>query len=196
MSVLTPAVPRRTTARRGLVRCLWPILRRPQVPGCSCSRRRTPSRQPGSPRSPPASSLEDLSAQFHGYLRALPAHPRSLRPVNLNVWEAVYFRHDFGTLAALAGIAAGIGAERYVLDDGWFRGRRTDQAGLGDWHVDDDVWPGGFASARRLRTRPRPAVRPVDRARDGQPRPLPRPPRLDPRRWPAAAAAAAASARP
>ena len=28
-----------------------------------------------------------------------------------------------------------------MLDDGWFAGRRSDQAGLGDWWVDEDVWP-------------------------------------------------------
>ena len=88
--------------------------------------------------------LDDLSAQFHGYLRSLPAHPRSPRPVNLNVWEAVYFRHDLGKLTALADAAAGLGVERFVLDDGWFAGRRSDQAGLGDWWVDEDVWPGGL----------------------------------------------------
>ena len=90
------------------------------------------------------SGLDDLSAQFHGYLRSLPAHPGSPRPVNLNVWEAVYFQHDFVKLTALADAAAGLGVERFVLDDGWFRGRRTDQAGLGDWWVDEDVWPGGL----------------------------------------------------
>jgi len=90
------------------------------------------------------SGLDDLSAQFHGYLRSRPAHPRSPRPVNLNVWEAVYFRHDPGKLTALADAAAGLGVERFVLDDGWFRGRRSDQAGLGDWWVDEDVWPGGL----------------------------------------------------
>jgi alpha-galactosidase len=90
------------------------------------------------------SGLDDLSAQFHGYLRSLPAHPRSPRPVNLNVWEAVYFRHDFGKLAALADAAASLGVERFVLDDGWFRGRRSDRSGLGDWWVDEDVWPGGL----------------------------------------------------
>jgi alpha-galactosidase len=90
------------------------------------------------------SGLDDLSAQFHGYLRSLPAHPRSPRPVNLNVWEAVYFRHDPGKLTALADAAAGLGVERFVLDDGWFAGRRSDQAGLGDWWVDEDVWPGGL----------------------------------------------------
>ena len=60
------------------------------------------------------------------------------------MWEAVYFRHDFATLAALADIAADIGVERYVLDDGWFTGRRSDRAGLGDWQVDEHVWPGGL----------------------------------------------------
>lgn len=88
--------------------------------------------------------LDELSAQFHGYLRSLPAHPRTPRPVNLNVWEAVYFNHDFGKLAALADLAASIGVERYVLDDGWFHGRRDDHAALGDWWVDEDVWPGGL----------------------------------------------------
>ena len=33
--------------------------------------------------------LDGLAAQFHGYLRSLPAHPSTPRPVNLNVWEAV-----------------------------------------------------------------------------------------------------------
>ena len=88
--------------------------------------------------------LDGLSAQFHGYLRAQPGHPRAPRPVHLNVWEAVYFRHEFATLAALADRAASIGVERYVLDDGWFSGRRNDQAGLGDWQVDEAVWPGGL----------------------------------------------------
>jgi len=90
------------------------------------------------------SGLDDLAAQFHGYLRSRPAHPRSPRPINLNVWEAVYFRHDFSKLAALADIAADVGVERYVLDDGWFAGRRSDHSGLGDWRVDEDVWPGGL----------------------------------------------------
>ena len=90
------------------------------------------------------SGLDGLAAQFHGYLRSRPAHPGSPRPVNLNVWEAVYFRHDFARLAALADIAADIGVERYVLDDGWFRGRRSDETALGDWQVDEQVWPGGL----------------------------------------------------
>jgi alpha-galactosidase len=88
--------------------------------------------------------LDDLAAAFHGYLRSLPTHPSGPRPVNLNVWEAVYFDHDISRLRDLADLAAALGVERYVLDDGWFHGRRHDSAGLGDWWVDNDVFPDGL----------------------------------------------------
>jgi len=88
--------------------------------------------------------LNELSTRFHDELRARPQHPRRPRPVTLNTWEAVYFDHDLDTLAALAERAARVGVERFVLDDGWFRGRRDDTAGLGDWFVDEDVWPDGL----------------------------------------------------
>ncbi|MGP4110197.1 alpha-galactosidase [Streptomyces sp. 4N509B] len=88
--------------------------------------------------------LDELATRFHDHLRARPRHPHSPRPVTLNVWEAVYFDHDLTRLTALADAAAEVGAERFVLDDGWFRGRRDDQAGLGDWYVDEDVWPDGL----------------------------------------------------
>jgi alpha-galactosidase len=91
-----------------------------------------------------AGGLDGLAAQFHRYLRSVAAHPASPRPVNLNVWEAVYFRQHAGKLAALADIAADVGVERFVLDDGWFHARRNDTAGLGDWWVDETVWPGGL----------------------------------------------------
>ncbi|TMZ46953.1 alpha-galactosidase, partial [Klebsiella pneumoniae] len=85
--------------------------------------------------------LDGMSARVHRRLRSRPHHPASPRPVVLNTWEAVYFDHDLDTLKALADTAARIGVERFVLDDGWFRGRRDDSAGLGDWTVDTDVWP-------------------------------------------------------
>jgi alpha-galactosidase len=88
--------------------------------------------------------LDELSSRFHEELRARPQHPRRPRPVTLNTWEAVYFDHDLDRLLALADAAAEVGVERFVLDDGWFRGRRDDTAGLGDWHVDEDVWPRGL----------------------------------------------------
>ncbi|MGS2618322.1 alpha-galactosidase [Micromonospora sp. LZ34] len=88
--------------------------------------------------------LDGLSDVLHTHLRARPQHPRTPRPVTLNVWEAVYFDHDLDRLRALADHAAEVGVERFVLDDGWFRGRRDDTVGLGDWYVDDGVWPDGL----------------------------------------------------
>ncbi|MGC4807459.1 alpha-galactosidase [Micromonospora sp. DT233] len=89
--------------------------------------------------------LDGLGDALHAHLRARPQHPRSPRPVTLNVWEALYFDHDLDRLRALADHAARVGVERFVLDDGWFAGRRHDLAGLGDWHVDETVWPQGLA---------------------------------------------------
>ena len=90
--------------------------------------------------------LDALAARFHSYLRSLPSHAGSgrPRPVILNTWEAVYFDHDLDRLRALADRAAEVGVERFVLDDGWFRNRRDDSAGLGDWYVDEKVWPNGL----------------------------------------------------
>ncbi|GAA3809777.1 alpha-galactosidase [Sphaerisporangium flaviroseum] len=88
--------------------------------------------------------LDELAGRFHRHLRSRPRHPRSPRPVVLNTWEAVYFRHDLGTLNELAERGAEIGAERFVLDDGWFLGRRDDTGSLGDWTVDPTLWPEGL----------------------------------------------------
>ncbi|WP_159500456.1 alpha-galactosidase [Microbacterium sp. 18062] len=88
--------------------------------------------------------LDAVARRIHRWLRRQPGHPDTARPITLNVWEAVYFDHDLDKLRRLADVAAEVGVERYVLDDGWFRGRRDDRAGLGDWLVDDRVWPGGL----------------------------------------------------
>ena len=88
--------------------------------------------------------LNQVSNRFHAFLRARPQHPSSPRPVLLNIWEAVYFDHDLDRLRTLADLAAACGVERFVVDDGWFHGRRDDHAGLGDWWVDTDVWPNGL----------------------------------------------------
>ena len=89
--------------------------------------------------------LDGLSRRLHRSLRARPVHPVRPRPVVLNTWEAVYFETDLDHLTALADTASRIGVERFVLDDGWFGGRRHDRAGLGDWVVSRDVWPDGLS---------------------------------------------------
>ena len=91
-----------------------------------------------------ARGLDGVGDAFHDHLRARPHHPHRPRPVVLNTWEAVYFDHDLARLTALADVGAEVGVERFVLDDGWFRGRRDDTAGLGDWYVDETVWPDGL----------------------------------------------------
>lgn len=89
--------------------------------------------------------LDDVAARFHQFLRELPGRAAKPRPATLNVWEAVYFDHDLERLLGLAETAARIGIERFVLDDGWFLGRRDDSAGLGDWFVDPALWPEGLS---------------------------------------------------
>jgi alpha-galactosidase len=88
--------------------------------------------------------IDGVSARLHAYVRARPSHPRRARPVVLNTWEAVYFEMSYDRLSALAEVAAEIGVERFVIDDGWFGSRRNDKSGLGDWQVSPAVWPAGL----------------------------------------------------
>ncbi len=91
-----------------------------------------------------AHGLDELSARLHAWARSHAPHREVGRPVVLNTWEATYFDHDHDRLVGLADVAADLGVERFVLDDGWFRGRRHDRAGLGDWTVDPEVYPQGL----------------------------------------------------
>jgi alpha-galactosidase len=67
------------------------------------------------------------------------------RPVHLNTWEGYYFDHDLPSLLRLADVAAEVGIERFVLDDGWFHRRDDDKRGLGDWFADARKYPDGLA---------------------------------------------------
>jgi alpha-galactosidase len=94
-----------------------------------------------------AAGLGGISDRMHPFVRdhvlggRLTGKPR---PVHYNSWEAIYFDHDLATLKGLADLAAGVGVERFVLDDGWFRGRPNDRSGLGDWTVDPAKYPDGL----------------------------------------------------
>jgi len=66
------------------------------------------------------------------------------RPVHYNCWEAVYFDHKVEELQEIASRAHALGAERFVLDDGWFKGRSIDDRALGDWTVDAKKYPNGL----------------------------------------------------
>ena len=88
-----------------------------------------------------------LRHAFHDRLRAevLPGRAGwGPRKVHLNSWEALAFDLDEASAVALAERAAGIGIERFVLDDGWFLGRRDDTTSLGDWTPDPARFPRGL----------------------------------------------------
>ena len=90
--------------------------------------------------------LNQCTQRFHHFARKniLPAWTRKPRPIHANSWEAMYFDLNDKDLNALVDAAAKIGAERFILDDGWFINRRDDTAGLGDWTVDKTVFPNGL----------------------------------------------------
>lgn len=93
------------------------------------------------------SGFSALSRKFHHHLKQTVMDgriARKARPIHYNTWEAVYFDHDHDTLFELAEAAAAVGAERYILDDGWFGSRRNDKAGLGDWWPSEQVYPDGL----------------------------------------------------
>lgn len=87
-----------------------------------------------------------ISDAFHPFVRRqiLPAAAVAVRRVHFNSWEAAYFDFDEASLIELARAAAGLGVERFVLDDGWFAGRRDDTSSLGDWRVDPDRFADGL----------------------------------------------------
>jgi len=88
----------------------------------------------------------EASRQFHRYIRGqvLP-NGNAMRKVLYNSWEATFFDVNETSQSALAELAAEMGVELFVMDDGWFHGRNHDQAGLGDWWPDETKFPNGLA---------------------------------------------------
>ncbi|MFJ9883565.1 alpha-galactosidase [[Kitasatospora] papulosa] len=85
------------------------------------------------------------SRAYHSYVRryVLPA-PDEPRPVLYNSWEATAFDVTFDGQRELADLAARVGAELFVVDDGWFGARDSDRAGLGDWTPRPGAFPDGL----------------------------------------------------
>lgn len=66
------------------------------------------------------------------------------RPVLYNSWEATEFKVNSQEQIKLAKKAKEIGAELFVLDDGWFGERHGIDNGLGDWYVNESKFPNGL----------------------------------------------------
>jgi len=95
-----------------------------------------------------ADGLNDLSATLHSLFRERLMRGQwrdQPRPIVTNNWEATYFDFTEDTLIDIARTAQGVGAELFVLDDGWFGARRGERAGLGDWTPNTDLLPDGVA---------------------------------------------------
>ncbi|MBQ2954007.1 MAG: alpha-galactosidase [Clostridia bacterium] len=91
--------------------------------------------------------LDGMSQQFHRVcaehlVRGKYAH--APRPILLNNWEATYFGFNEEKLLKIARTAADVGVELFVLDDGWFGHRDSDNSSLGDWYVDTKKLPEGM----------------------------------------------------
>lgn len=84
------------------------------------------------------SGFAHLSHLYHRIFREnlckspLAALPRQ---IVINSWEATYFDFNEEKLLRIAEASKKMGAELFVLDDGWFGNRNDDCCGLGDWVV-------------------------------------------------------------
>lgn len=67
-----------------------------------------------------------------------------VRPVKVNNWEATYFSFNADKLAQIGSVASELDIEMFVLDDGWFGKRDSDNSSLGDWVEDRKKLPNGL----------------------------------------------------
>jgi alpha-galactosidase len=90
-----------------------------------------------------------VSRNFHRWARRYGLRDGTKpRPVLLNNWEATGFKFDESRIVALFDAAREVGAETFLLDDGWFGNRHPrndDHAGLGDWQVNTNKLPHGLS---------------------------------------------------
>jgi len=91
----------------------------------------------------------EVAHRFHEWTRArVLRDPQRLRPLVVNNWEATFFDFDEARIIGLIDRAADLGADLFLLDDGWFgttHPRDADDAGLGDWDPDPAKLPGGVS---------------------------------------------------
>lgn len=93
------------------------------------------------------SGLNSLSHNYHRIIKENVCPEKYLnvrRPILVNNWEATYFDFNTEKILNLAQEAHDLGIEMLVLDDGWFGKRDDDDAGLGDWFVNEEKLPGGL----------------------------------------------------
>ena len=88
-----------------------------------------------------------LTHEFHNFVNrhiVRGAWAGKERPILINNWEATMFNFTEEKLLAIASKGKEIGAELFVLDDGWFGSRTDDKKGLGDWFANKERFPDGL----------------------------------------------------
>ncbi len=90
-----------------------------------------------------SSGFETMSHNLHRFARDRIVH-KGIRPILYNSWEATEFHVNSRDQIKLAQKARELGAELFVLDDGWFGERHSTQNGLGDWYVNEGKFPNGL----------------------------------------------------
>ena len=89
------------------------------------------------------SGFETMTHNLHNFAKDNVLR-NGLRPVLYNSWEATEFKVSCDEQIKLAEKAKEIGAELFVVDDGWFGERHGIDNGLGDWYVNKDKFPEGL----------------------------------------------------
>ncbi|MBD0381505.1 alpha-galactosidase [Paenibacillus sedimenti] len=91
--------------------------------------------------------LGEMSRTYHKLYRTRLCRGQfrdRTRPVLVNNWEATYFQFNADKIESIARAGRELGIELFVLDDGWFGKRDSDNSSLGDWFVDKAKLPGGL----------------------------------------------------
>lgn len=91
--------------------------------------------------------LSRLSHRLHDVFRENACDSKfvgSERPVLINSWEPFRFTFNTKTLLRTAEVSKRLGADMFVLDDGWFGTRDDATSGLGDWVANEKKIEGGI----------------------------------------------------
>jgi alpha-galactosidase len=110
--------------------------------------------EPGESFVTPECILAYSDQGFNGISKTLHKHYRERlcrgnfknkeRPLLMNNWEATYFDFNEQKIIEIAECAKQLGIELFVLDDGWFGERNSDNCSLGDWYVNKQKFPNGL----------------------------------------------------
>ena len=104
-----------------------------------------------------ADSESELETRLHAFIREHIVRgmwAKKERPIVFNNWEATYFDSSEEKILRLADGAVKVGAELFVMDDGWFGTRQDEYSSMGDWFPNYNKFKGGLKGlSEKLRTK-------------------------------------------